>query len=34
MLKMKNFNVIGVYQFLGEGVTKKQYIGGLPKKEA
>ena len=27
---MKNYNIMGVYwkiQFLGEGVTKKQYIG-------
>ena len=29
---MKNVNIMGVHQFLGEGVTKKQYIWGLPKK--
>ena len=32
-LKMKNFNIVGVYQFLGEGggggVIKKQDIEGL-----
>ena len=33
-LKMKNFNIVGVYQFLGEGggggrVIKKQYIEGI-----
>ena len=27
-LKMKNFNIVGVYQSLGEGGHKKQYIGG------
>ena len=27
-LKMKNFNIMGVHQLLGEGITKKQYIGG------
>ena len=33
-LKMKNLNIMGVHQFLGEGVTKKQYIyRKLPKKE-
>ena len=28
---MRNVNIIGVQQFLGEGggVTKKQYIGGI-----
>ena len=26
--KMKNFNIMGVYQSLGEGGHKKQYIGG------
>ena len=32
-LKMKNVNIMGVHQFLGEGVHKKQYIyGELPKK--
>ena len=25
---MKNFNIVGVYQSLGEGGHKKQYIGG------
>ena len=32
-LKMKNVNIIGVYQFLGEGGGHKKYIyGELPKK--
>ena len=35
MKKMKNVNIMGIHQFLGEeGVTKKQYIyGWFPKKE-
>ena len=32
-LKMKNFNIMGVHQLLGEGITKKQYIGGIASKE-
>ena len=28
-LKMKNVNIMRVHQFLGEGVTKKQYIWGI-----
>ena len=37
-LKIKNFNIIGAHQFLGEGVTK-EYIcihkqGELPKRGA
>ena len=31
-LKMKNVNIMGVHQFLGEGVTKKQYIWGIAQK--
>ena len=32
-LKMKNVNIMGVYQFLGEGGGHKKYIyGELPKK--
>ena len=30
-LKIKNFNIMGVHQFLVEGSHKKQYIGELPK---
>ena len=36
-LKMKNFDIMEVYQFLGGGgggCSKKQYIGEIPKKEA
>ena len=29
---MKNVNIMGVHQFLGEGVTKKQYIWGIAQK--
>ena len=29
---MKNVNIIGVHQFLGEGVTKNNIYGELPKK--
>ena len=32
-LKRKNVNIMGVQQFLGEGITKKQYIWGITKKE-
>ena len=32
-LKMKNVNIMGVHQFLGEGCHKKNHIyGELPKK--
>ena len=32
---MKNFNIMGVHQFLGEGVTKKQlYMGNCLKRGA
>ena len=30
---MKNVNIMGVHQFLGEGITKKQYICGIIEKE-
>ena len=28
VLKMKNFNIMGVHQFSGEGNDKKQDLGG------
>ena len=31
-LKMKNVNTMGVYQYLGEGVTKNNIYEELPKK--
>ena len=31
-LKIKSFNIMGVTNFLGEGVIKKQYIGGITQK--
>ena len=31
-LKMKNFYIMGIHQFLGEGVTKKQYRGNCIKR--
>ena len=31
-LKMKNINIMWVHQFLGEGVTKSNIYGELPKK--
>ena len=33
-LKMRNVNIMGVHQFLGEGVTKKNIYKELPKKGA
>ena len=33
-LKMKNFNIMEVHQFLGEEGHKKQHEGELPKKGA
>ena len=31
---MKNVNIMGVHQFLREGITKINIYGELPKKEA
>ena len=31
-LKMKNFNIMGVHQYLGEGGHKKNVYGEFPKK--
>ena len=31
-LKMKNVNIMGVHQFLREGITKNNIYGELPKK--
>ena len=33
-LKMKNVNIMGVHQLLGEGDHKKKIYGELPKKGA